>query len=201
MANDWRSIENDREKYAAYLCSREWAVLKEAVHERSRGICERCKVLKVGAVHHLNYERKYAEELTDLAGWCDQCHKFTHAKCSFDPCLHSDWLKYLSHCKATGAKAYPRPSRSIGRFKRRGCGILDAVRMIMDECGRFSAMSGSIDNDRGTLTKMMEEFYDAGQAICERFSVVRKLLLPAESNTRQQVESCHRPLFRWRRVV
>lgn len=42
---DWRDIENDREKYAAYLCSREWNVLKEAVKERSGGKCERCKII------------------------------------------------------------------------------------------------------------------------------------------------------------
>ncbi len=82
---DWRSITDEREKYAAYLCSREWGVLKEAVHERAGGVCERCNRNKIDAVHHLTYARKYRELLTDLAGWCGGCHAFTHGKIDYDP--------------------------------------------------------------------------------------------------------------------
>jgi hypothetical protein len=60
---DWRSIADDREKYAAYLCSREWSERKEAVHARASGKCERCKVLPISAVHHLTYARKYDEPI------------------------------------------------------------------------------------------------------------------------------------------
>jgi hypothetical protein len=85
MAKDWKSITDDREKYAAYLCSREWSVLKEAVHDRAGGLCERCHTRKIDAVHHLTYARKYAEHLDDLQGLCNGCHEFTHGKTSVDP--------------------------------------------------------------------------------------------------------------------
>lgn len=82
---DWRSIKDDREKYAAYLCSREWSVLKAAVHERARGRCERCEINQIDAVHHLTYARKYREDLDDLQAICNPCHEFVHGKSDFDP--------------------------------------------------------------------------------------------------------------------
>lgn len=83
--SDWQSISNDKEKYAAYLCSREWGVLKQAVRVRTGGKCERCVLNDIESVHHLTYERKYAERLTDLQGLCDRCHKFTHGLSDDDP--------------------------------------------------------------------------------------------------------------------
>lgn len=81
----WQGMKDDKKKYAAYLCSREWAVLKEAVKRRSGGVCERCMVNPMDHVHHLTYERKYAEELDDLQACCKQCHEFIHAKSDVDP--------------------------------------------------------------------------------------------------------------------
>jgi hypothetical protein len=103
MANaqltDWRKIEDEREKYAAYLCSREWAVLKEAVHERAKEICERCKIWPIDAVHHLSYERKYKERLEDLRGDCKWCHEFTHGKGEWDFAdRHRDLGRYIEFC-------------------------------------------------------------------------------------------------------
>jgi len=106
---DWRSITDDKEKYAAYLCSREWNVLKEAVHKRAGGKCERCKVLPIAAVHHLTYERKFREELEDLAGWCQACHEFTHAKSGFDPefWLNRHLLRFLDDCRRAELRPPP----------------------------------------------------------------------------------------------
>ena len=97
---DWRSIEDDREKYAAYLCSREWAVKREAVRERSGGKCERCHVLPMDHVHHLTYERKYREELEDLQASCKPCHEFTHGKSNDDPMSfpYERLLRYMADC-------------------------------------------------------------------------------------------------------
>lgn len=83
----WQDIENDKEKYHAYLASREWSVLKECVHSRSGGKCERCRHNRIDAVHHLTYIRKYSELLTDLQGLCNGCHAFIHAKSNVDPIL------------------------------------------------------------------------------------------------------------------
>jgi len=95
VMEDWKTIENPRDKYQAYLCSREWSVLKEEVHKRSGGRCERCKTLPGNAVHHLNYERKFNESLDDLQHNCHPCHNFTHAKSGFDPAANSKWSYYL----------------------------------------------------------------------------------------------------------
>ena len=78
---------DEKERYQRYLCSREWAVLKEAVHRRCGGICERCNHSPVDHVHHLTYARKYNERLEDLAGWCEGCHEFTHGKRDRDPVM------------------------------------------------------------------------------------------------------------------
>lgn len=105
--SDWQSIEDDREKYQAYLCSREWAELKTAVHERAGGICERCAQFPIDAVHHLTYARKYAETLDDLAGWCKHCHNFTHDKHWFDPNDHRRIIAYMIRCSKEQRDACP----------------------------------------------------------------------------------------------
>lgn len=97
---DWRTITDEREKYAAYLCSREWSELKQAVHKRAGDRCERCQVLPISAVHHLSYSRKYAEELEDLQAICQPCHDFTHGKSDFDPRSSRRILHYLNWCRA-----------------------------------------------------------------------------------------------------
>ena len=84
-AGDWRQIRDDREKYKAYLCSRDWALLRNAVRARCGGKCERCGVNDMECVHHLTYARKYDERIEDLAGWCNACHEFTHGKSDHDP--------------------------------------------------------------------------------------------------------------------
>jgi hypothetical protein len=84
-ASDWRQIKDDREKYKAYLCSREWALLRNAVRARCGGKCERCGVNDMECVHHLTYARKYDERIEDLAGWCNACHEFTHGRSDVDP--------------------------------------------------------------------------------------------------------------------
>lgn len=83
--SDWRDITDGREKYAAYLCSREWGLLREAVHERADGICERCKKNPIDHVHHLTYARKYEERLSDLQGRCKECHEYGHGRSDIDP--------------------------------------------------------------------------------------------------------------------
>lgn len=85
----WETLTNEREKYAAYLCSRQWNELREQVNHRSDGICERCGVNFADAVHHLTYIRKYREQLSDLQAICNACHEFTHGKSDFDPRLKS----------------------------------------------------------------------------------------------------------------
>jgi len=81
----WETLTNERERYAAYLCSRQWSELREQVNQRSGGMCERCGVNFADAVHHLTYIRKYRERLSDLQAICNACHEFTHGKSQYDP--------------------------------------------------------------------------------------------------------------------
>ena len=82
---DWKTCRDDRERYSLYLCSREWSEKKEGVRERAGGICERCHVNEMDAVHHLTYARKYEERLEDLQAICRDCHEYTHGKADVDP--------------------------------------------------------------------------------------------------------------------
>lgn len=82
-------MPDGREKYQAYLCGREWSVLKEAVRKRSGGVCERCLANEMDHVHHLTYERKYRERMDDLQAICKPCHDFIHAKSERDPRVDS----------------------------------------------------------------------------------------------------------------
>ncbi len=84
----WKEMPADsKEKYQAYLCSRDWAILRNKVMERCGGICERCNINKADAVHHLHYATKYRESPDDLRAFCDGCHKYTHGKSDVDPRL------------------------------------------------------------------------------------------------------------------
>jgi hypothetical protein len=89
-------LENDKEKYQAYLCSREWSEKREKVRKRAGGNCERCRVFPMDACHHLTYERKYNELLEDLQASCDFCHQFTHGKSDFDPLVYAKLIRYVS---------------------------------------------------------------------------------------------------------
>jgi hypothetical protein len=82
---DWKSMPEGKEKYQAYLCSREWGLKKEAVRKRCGGICERCCVNEMDHTHHLTYARKYNEPLEDLRALCKPCHEYTHGKAGHDP--------------------------------------------------------------------------------------------------------------------
>ena len=74
-----------RAEYQAYLASRDWALKREAVRERSGGRCERCWANGMDAVHHKTYERVGNERLDDLQAICDPCHEFLSGKTNADP--------------------------------------------------------------------------------------------------------------------
>lgn len=71
--------------YQAYLASREWALKREEVRKRSRGMCERCWRYPQQAVHHLTYARVGHELLEDLLAVCNLCHDFLSGKSDNDP--------------------------------------------------------------------------------------------------------------------
>ena len=71
--------------YQEYLASREWALLKEAVRERSNNTCEHCGRRPMEATHHTTYARAGQENLDDLMAVCNPCHLFLSGKSSIDP--------------------------------------------------------------------------------------------------------------------
>ncbi len=72
-------------KYGEYLASRQWALKREAVKERSGGICERCHKAAATEVHHRDYSNLYNEPLTDLQHVCHACHMFESGLTNIDP--------------------------------------------------------------------------------------------------------------------
>ena len=98
---DWRGITDERERYAAYLCSAEWGKLRRLVTERCGKRCERCHVAPFHAVHHLTYIRKYRELPEDLQGVCRGCHDFIHGHSAIDPtrCQRAVWISQLKTAK------------------------------------------------------------------------------------------------------
>lgn len=71
--------------YQTYLASREWALKREQVRERSENRCEHCQVNPQQAVHHLTYARIGHENLDDLMAVCDACHEWFSGKRQVNP--------------------------------------------------------------------------------------------------------------------
>lgn len=99
--SDWRTITDEREKYAAYLCSPEWGRLRRLVMDRSNNKCERCRVAPFHAAHHITYIRKYNELPEDLQSVCFGCHEFIHGHSFIDParCQRSVWMRQLKEAR------------------------------------------------------------------------------------------------------
>lgn len=78
-----------REEAGKYYASREWALKKRAVRERSGGTCERCHNVPAEECHHINYARFGGRELlTDLLDVCAECHDYLHGRREWycEPC-------------------------------------------------------------------------------------------------------------------
>lgn len=71
--------------YQRYLASREWALLREAVRQRSGNLCERCRARPHENTHHLTYARIGHEDLEDLLAVCRLCHAYLSGKSAVDP--------------------------------------------------------------------------------------------------------------------
>ena len=93
-------------KYHAYLASREWGLKKRAVRERCAGRCERCRMRRMTAVHHLTYAHVGNEPLEELLGVCEPCHDYLGGNRDTDP---MDDVKELQELRRMHAK---------GRFNR-----------------------------------------------------------------------------------
>lgn len=114
--------------YHRYLASREWALKREAVRERSGNRCERCWTAPQEAVHHLSYQHLGDEPLSDLQAICRPCHAYLSGKVDNDP-IHQIWPPDqipIVYCKLR--EHWP----AIAAFLNSGC---DASRMWSESGG------------------------------------------------------------------
>ena len=66
--------------------ARHWKINEEVrklVRERSKGICEDCKINPAEHMHHWNYDRKGQELPEDIEHLCVVCHGKHHPKLTF----------------------------------------------------------------------------------------------------------------------
>lgn len=71
-----------REAYKEYLQSDAWKAKRKAVLIRDGLRCQLCGHDRNLHVHHITYERIYAEDLDDLITVCNKCHDKVHSKTS-----------------------------------------------------------------------------------------------------------------------
>lgn len=89
--------------YQAYLKSDHWKSLRAAKLHSVNDRCEKCKRRSNLQVHHLTYERRGAELLSDLAVLCERCHEKEH---DLFPVYVDDW-------KPQGARPSPKPAVTL----------------------------------------------------------------------------------------
>jgi hypothetical protein len=72
----------DDPTYVAYLKSPAWAAKRQEALQRAGGKCQRCGPggAPAAEVHHLTYERLYAELPEDLEAVCAPCHRQAHGR-------------------------------------------------------------------------------------------------------------------------
>jgi 5-methylcytosine-specific restriction endonuclease McrA len=74
--------------YKRYLQGDHWKELRETKLIESNGRCQKCKRTSNLQVHHLTYDRKGHERLTDLMVLCERCHEKEH---NLFPVYVDDW--------------------------------------------------------------------------------------------------------------
>lgn len=170
MPKDWKEISNEKEKYQAYLCSREWSEKRESVRDRASNKCERCKIFPMDACHHLTYARKYNEELEDLQAICNNCHKFTHGKSDYDPILDRDWVLYAIECRKCSVSPIPVEQAMLAR--RVNPAVMDselaAAYSVVCEMGSIESLyyeSGD-DDAAGFIEQWMQDLCRSSETVC-----------------------------------
>ena len=73
------SKQTRQRNYKSYLGLPRWKAKRETIMKKSGGKCRICGA-PATEVHHVNYERRGKERLTDLTALCRECHELYHAK-------------------------------------------------------------------------------------------------------------------------
>jgi len=83
----WETVPDGKEKYLAYLSSRDRALLEEEVRSRSGGLCERCLGHPSTQVRLMTYAALYRATPEDLLHLCVPCDEFLCGQRRRDPFL------------------------------------------------------------------------------------------------------------------
>ena len=73
------SKQTRQRNYKSYLGSPRWKEKRDIIMKKSGGKCRVCGA-PATEVHHVNYQRRGKERLTDLTALCRDCHQLYHAK-------------------------------------------------------------------------------------------------------------------------
>jgi hypothetical protein len=110
----------DRDDRQRYCASREWALLKQAVRQRSGGKCERCGIGSHDATHHLSYKRFGREKLEDLQALCEACNLFLSGLSNKDPSDLSWYPRARIGVLVSGMQFLKYLSETRDEFEKRG---------------------------------------------------------------------------------
>jgi len=66
--------------YLEYLKTPKWKNIKNKIRSRAKNKCEKCGSNKELHTHHLTYERRGNELLSDLICLCKDCHEAAHGR-------------------------------------------------------------------------------------------------------------------------
>jgi len=89
-------INDNTSRYSEYLKSDAWKTKRKLVLKRANYTCEGCGLEKTSLdVHHLTYERKGCELLTDLVAYCKKCHSLAHG--DYEKQIDISWREYLTY--------------------------------------------------------------------------------------------------------
>lgn len=70
-------------RYHAHLRSQKWQDIRDKVIERENCLCQGCREAPIEHLHHLTYARMGDELLSDLLGFCIDCHLKCHSTQKF----------------------------------------------------------------------------------------------------------------------
>lgn len=76
---DLKRREAEREARAGYYASDAWAMIRQRILRRAKGICEGCCLSPAVEVHHMTYDNFGNEFMWELKAVCKPCHARYHA--------------------------------------------------------------------------------------------------------------------------
>lgn len=164
--------------YQRYLASREWALLREQVRERSGNKCERCGG-PYQSTHHLTYERIGHELLEDLQAVCNPCHEFLSGKRDDDPArppirLHVGGMP--APCLMSNVIFSPADKEWLAAFDTHGLGLHTAgcqgmfTKPYCNGCVGLGVLLADIEtlaDQSGGVHITAGEWLSHGQETCE----------------------------------